>query len=92
MDPRPEPSVEPPSPEREARSKSERAARQDRQRDLRDAAIAVGLVAGTLALDYAVAAAKRRAKAAVRRRVRRAIRKRAVRILKNELKRAIDEL
>lgn len=80
------------TPDAHSRLVQKRAAREDRKRDLRDAAIAVGLVLGVLAVDAAADAAKRRAKAAVRRRVQRAIRKQAVRILKNELKRAIDEL
>lgn len=64
----------------------------DRKRDLRDAAIAIGLVAGVLAGGAAIDAAKRSARSAVRRRVQRAIRKQAVKLLRAELKRAIDEL
>ena len=65
---------------------------QERKRDLRDAAIAIGLVVGVIAVDAAIDAAKERAKAAARRRVQRAIRKQAVKLLKAELKRRIDAL
>lgn len=81
-----------PSSQPTAAAARERRVSEDRRRDLRDAAIAVGLVVGVVIVDAAIDAAKRRAAAAVRRRIQRAIRKQAVKLLKVELKRAIDAL